>query len=163
MTRELPASPSLSQLKKLVKELRKSHASGESSANKRIQEFHPKYKDSDEQAIRAIDLAQRSAQLIIAREYGFESWPTLRDHVEYLQTGKTRRIYKEPAEKQHDAVRFKQLVSACRDGDILTVKQIVQQSPTLINRTDWYRPPLHFATVAGHAEIVEILRARSEA
>ena len=154
MTKELPPRPSLSQLKKLVKELRKSHASGESSACKRIQQIHPKYKDGEEQAIRSIDLAQRSAQLIIAREYGFESWPALRDHVEFLQTGKTRRVYKEPADKQHDAVRFKQLVSACRGGDILTVKQIVQQSPTLINRTDWYRPPLHFAAVAGHAEIV---------
>ena len=73
MTRELPPRPSLSQLRKLVKELRKSHASAESSASKRIQEFHPKYQDDDEQAIRAIDLGQRSAQLIIAREYGFQS------------------------------------------------------------------------------------------
>lgn len=154
MTKELPTSPSLAQLRKLVKELRKSHASGESSASKRIQEFHPKYKDDDERAIRAIDLAQRSAQLIIAREYGFESWPALRDHVEFLQTGKTRRIYKDHPEKQRDAVRFKQLVSACRGGDILTVKRIIQQSPTLINRTDSYRPPLHFAAVGGHAEIV---------
>ncbi len=61
MSKELPASPSLSQLRKLVKELRKSHASGESSACKRVQEFHPKYKDCDEQAIRTIDLAQGRA------------------------------------------------------------------------------------------------------
>ena len=77
MSKHLPPQSSLRQLKSQAKDLRKACEGRDPAALSRIREHHPKHMRSA-----AIDLASarvslQDAQLVIAREYGFESWPRL--------------------------------------------------------------------------------------
>src|SRR5689334_610930 len=103
-TKELPAHPSLEQYKKQAKDLLKSAKSGDREALaltlKRIKKDHPRsgrVADVESQGAR---LVLADAQLIIAREHGFESWPRFAKHIEGLT-------------RQHSSVsRFESAVDA---------------------------------------------------
>jgi len=81
MSKSLPVRPSLEQLKKQAKELVKSHKSGTAEGLRRIRENHPDLTGASEPQIRNAKLSLSDAQLVIAREYGFASWPKLKDHI----------------------------------------------------------------------------------
>jgi len=91
MSKSLPSQPSLEQLKKQAKDLRKMFLAGESAALARAREFYP-----DFHTTHSGTFALHDAQLIIAREYGFASWPKLKDHVEsvLLETGEPIELLK---------------------------------------------------------------------
>jgi ankyrin repeat protein len=76
---ELPAEPSLEHLRNQAKALRRRLLAGDSAALALVREFHPRLPGADVQALAAVTLAD--AQLVIARQYGFGSWPSLRRHV----------------------------------------------------------------------------------
>jgi hypothetical protein len=67
MSRELPAKPNLEHLRKQAKELLHLAQLGDATAVGKFRSGSPKLAD---------------AQHVIAREYGFESWPALKHHVE---------------------------------------------------------------------------------
>jgi tetratricopeptide (TPR) repeat protein len=68
--RTLPANPSISNLKKQAKSLKKAYASGDTDAVGRVNRFHPG-------ATEITELTLRDAQLTVAREYGFDGWHEL--------------------------------------------------------------------------------------
>jgi ankyrin repeat protein len=76
MSQSLPPRPSLEHLKKQAKDLLGSYRSGEPSALEAIGRYFPSTAD--------IGLAE--AQLTIARQYGYASWPALARHVEQGET-----------------------------------------------------------------------------
>jgi len=82
MKKQLPSQPSLEQLKKQAKDLLKSHQSGDTTAIQRIREFHPRLANVSNGETRKVAFSLSDAQLVIAREYGFESWPKLKEHVQ---------------------------------------------------------------------------------
>jgi ankyrin repeat protein len=69
----LPAAPSLEQLRNQAKDLLRAHRAGDPGAAARVAAHHP---HPDE------PLKLTGAQLVVAREYGFPSWPRLRAYVE---------------------------------------------------------------------------------
>jgi ankyrin repeat protein len=69
----LPAAPSLEQLRKQAKDLLRAHRAGDPDAAVRVAAHHPQ---PDE------PLKLAGAQLVVAREHGFPSWPRLRAYVE---------------------------------------------------------------------------------
>lgn len=71
--RVLPARPSLDSLRKQAKKLARDAAAGNRNAVARIQAQLPRA---------TLPLANRDAQLVIAREYGFASWPALTAEVQ---------------------------------------------------------------------------------
>jgi ankyrin repeat protein len=75
VTASLPAAPSLEQLRKQAKDLLRAHRAGDASAAARVTAHHP---HPDE------PLKLTGAQLVVAREHGFPSWPRLRAYVERL-------------------------------------------------------------------------------
>src|SRR5205085_6006029 len=75
MPRALPPNPSLEQLKRQAKELLKASRDLNLQALLRIEQYLPN---------RAAAAVLTDAQLVIAREYGFASWPKLKRHVEAL-------------------------------------------------------------------------------
>lgn len=91
MSKSLPPQPCLEQLKKQAKDLRKQFLAGERAAIERVREHHP-----DFQAVSRGNLPLHDAQLVMAREYGFASWPKLKDHVEsiLLETGEPMELLK---------------------------------------------------------------------
>lgn len=82
MKRELPARPDIEQLKHQAKDLLKSSRSGELAAIERIRNSHPRAAEIETATVRLSD-----AQLVIAREYGFESWPKLKTAVDDILVG----------------------------------------------------------------------------
>jgi len=85
MKRELPSEPNLEQLRIQAKELLKAHKSRDAEAIPRIKESHPRFTDKSSEHIRDAKLRLSDAQLVIAREYGFDSWPKLKAHVDNLK------------------------------------------------------------------------------
>ncbi len=84
MSAQLPQNPSLEQLKKQAKALLKAHRSGEPEACTRIQGSFPRLARTPPLEISNAPFSLRDAQLVLAREYGFESWPKLKRFIEIL-------------------------------------------------------------------------------
>src|SRR5688572_3744875 len=91
MKKHLPSQPNLEQLKNQAKDLLKLHKSGDPDAIKRIKESHPHQSNAFESEIRTAKFSLSDAQFVVAREYGFPSWPKLNQHVEEL-TGVQRDV-----------------------------------------------------------------------
>src|SRR5260370_16009404 len=90
MSRELPAKPNLEHLKKQAKELLNDFQEGNALAVERLRSLISQPMSADPKLA--------DAQHAIARDYGFASWPKLKEHVESL----TRVL--EPAERLSAAV-----------------------------------------------------------
>ena len=82
--RDLPARPNLEQFKKQAKDLVKSFAFADGQALARIQRHHPRFHKLPEPNLPSAPFALTDAQLVIAREHGFESWPKFAHHIETL-------------------------------------------------------------------------------
>jgi ankyrin repeat protein len=90
-TDPLPSAPSLEQLRKRAKDLLRAHRAGDPDARARVAARHPRVaaddpRAGDDQPRRAgrgpapgtDEIKLSDAQLVIAREHGFASWPRLR-------------------------------------------------------------------------------------
>src|SRR5215472_17115261 len=91
MSRQLPAKPNLEHLKKQAKELLHDYQQGEPAAIERFRSL------ASPSALKSPKLAD--AQHVLARDYGFVSWPKFKEHVESLI------LVLEPAEQLSAAVR----------------------------------------------------------
>jgi len=80
--RLLPSNPNLDHLRHQAKDLIKAHAARDPQAAQRIREFHPRFGRASDADIFAALLELSDAQLTIARECGFPSWPRLKRHIE---------------------------------------------------------------------------------
>jgi hypothetical protein len=78
-TLTLPENPSLENLRKQAKSLKKAVAAREPEALARVKEFHPQ----GDESLTAFSLSD--AQLVVARAYGFPSWPSLKEHLEVVK------------------------------------------------------------------------------
>jgi ankyrin repeat protein len=81
-TRHLPSPPSLAHLKSQARDLMRDRQSRSLQALQRIREFHPRFDGADDDPITDAEFRLSDAQLTIAREYGFASWPRLKAFVE---------------------------------------------------------------------------------
>ena len=78
-TRPLPNNPSLEHLRKKAKRLHAAVLAGADDALGALKEFHPR-------ADRAVErFTLTDAQLVIARSYGFASWPRLKQHLREIE------------------------------------------------------------------------------
>ena len=82
--RELPARPNLEQYKKQAKDLARDCDLSIRDALTRVRRHHPRFHKLPESEMRNAQVALTDAQLVIAREHGFESWPRFAHHVETL-------------------------------------------------------------------------------
>jgi ankyrin repeat protein len=82
--KQLPARPSLEQYKKQAKDLVKGRMSGDVGAIRRIKQHHPRLAKLPDSALRTAKFALSDAQLVIAREHGFASWPKFAQSVAAL-------------------------------------------------------------------------------
>jgi hypothetical protein len=75
VVKQLPIAPSLEFERKQAKALLRALRNGDVAALERLVATHPKHRSASAEAIAGLRLAD--AQLVIAREYGFASWPRL--------------------------------------------------------------------------------------
>ncbi len=92
----LPASPSLEQLRKQAKDLLRAAKAGDPAAASRLIANVPRLKSLQPQAVAGATPTLTEAQLTIARELSFPSWPKLKAHVERVATARTRPFRCEP-------------------------------------------------------------------
>ncbi len=131
-TRTLRENPDLDQLKRQAKELLNGFLAGQPDA---VVEVNTHYHDAS-----ASNFALHDAQLVIARAYGFESWPKLKGYVDGVTVGR--------------------LSEVVRAGDLEAVRAILNLRPELTDRcmsgSDEHRA-LHYAVLHRRPEIVRLL------
>ena len=123
----LPPSPDLKQYKKQAKELVKAHNSGDTEARRRVNQNHPRFGKLSDLDPQGAKFALADAQLVIAREHGFESWPKFVRHMEAVIHTSPRLAVWRSAE---DAVI---------SGDLSTLDQLLRENPTTFR--DGQPPP----------------------
>ncbi|MGH9663676.1 MAG: ankyrin repeat domain-containing protein, partial [Bryobacteraceae bacterium] len=131
-TRKLREHPNLNQLKRQAKELLHAFLDAQPEA---IAEVQAQYRGAD-----PTNFALHDAQLVLARSYGFESWPKLKAYV--------------------DGATIKRLAEFVRAGDIEQVRRMLKTRPELANMTMSYgneHRPLHFAVMNRSPEMVRLL------
>jgi len=111
MSKSLPSRPNLEQLKNQAKDLLKSVHSADVEALERIRASHPDYSNASDDKMRAARFLLTDAQLVVAREYGFPTWPKLKERVEsiVIETSDPAELFKR-AFKNDDAVLFRKLL-----------------------------------------------------
>lgn len=103
-TRTLPHKPSLAQLRKQAKELLKSYRGGKDAAVAEVERF--------ERSADPANFVLADAQRVLARAYGFSSWPALKNHIE--------------------CVSFQALLGAAEAGDVAAVWRLAEAHPDLL-------------------------------
>jgi len=83
--RELLARPNLEQYKKQAKDLTRDCAIGNPAATSRVRRHHPRLHALPENDAALRQMSLTDAQLVIAREHGFESWPKFAKHIEMIR------------------------------------------------------------------------------
>ena len=137
-TRTLPPRPSLAQLKLQAKELLRDHREGKVSAAARIAANHPRHRSRAPRAVLDRPLLLADAQLVLAREYGFENWAQLKDRVERGQ--RIARLKPHP--------RFDGALAALRKGDLPALRELLQNHPDLIRARTNLQPPYGYFSAA---------------
>ena len=133
--RKLPERPDLDQLKRQAKEQLAGFAAGESSAVAEVRQYYA--------GARLATFALHDVRLVLARAYGFDSWPKLKARVDGVTIGRL-----------HDAVE---------QGDADAVRNVLQRRPELVNRDRAGYPerlPLHIAVQRRDAAMVRLLMER---
>lgn len=87
----LPAHPSLEQYKKQAKELLKAYRSADVETIRRVKRNHPRFEKLAEPGFEISKFALADAQLVIAREHGFESWPKFTKRIEVINSAAAAR------------------------------------------------------------------------
>lgn len=129
-TRRLPAQPSLAHLKHQAKALLKLHRKRELQALQRIREFHPRLHGRSDDEVAAAELKLADAQLTIAREYGFPSWPKLKSFVE---RGDARALDL-AAHERIDDPEFRRAVDLMDAGDVEGLRERLRRNPGLVRQ-----------------------------
>ena len=145
----LPPNPSLENLKKQAKTLKKSWLEGDSATLERVRKAHPKYAE-----LHAIKPRLTDCQLVLARESGFDSWPQLKIAVEsankdlpdqfvsiaclcYDDPHYDHRSFHARAKeilRQHPWLAEANIWSAATAGNSAAVKSFLDDDPSLVNR-----------------------------
>jgi hypothetical protein len=105
MDRHLPNRPSLRHLRYEAKALLRDVRAGHDEALNRLREYHPR-------SVRSTDASLSDAQLVIACEYGFASWPRLKAYVERLAAVEQRVAEVRDAFARGDALARRKVLAA---------------------------------------------------
>src|SRR5260370_42579939 len=110
----LPARPGLEQYKKQAKEFVKLGKSGDAEIVQRVKKYHP------HPGSPSAKFALADAQLVIAREHGFESWPKFVKHIEAL-----------PRENS-PVSQFELAADAVVPGAAAALESLLRENPKLV-------------------------------
>jgi hypothetical protein len=124
----LPAQPDLTHLKHQAKDLLKAHRDHDSQAAQRIREFHPRFSKQPDAEIFKAPLKLSDAQLTIARESGFASWPKLK---QYVGSGEARQRLDLPHHERIEDPVFRRAVDLLDAGDCESLRRHLQGHPEL--------------------------------
>jgi hypothetical protein len=140
-SKALPLHPNLDQYKKQAKDLLKAAKSEDLKAVERIQQRHPHARDVTEPTL-------SDAQLVLAREHSFESWP------------KFAKCVQELSQANSPFATFERAVDAVVNGEVTVLEEMLRQNSDLVHARS---PREHRATLLHYvsANGVEDYRQKS--
>jgi ankyrin repeat protein len=127
--RQLREHPDLNQLKRQAKELLEAFVAGHPDA---VAEVNAHYRGPQ-----AAKFALHDAQLVLARLYGFDSWPKLKAYA--------------------DGATVRRLADAVRAGDLVQVRATLRNRPELAHMGIDNHQVLHYAVLDRSPELVRVL------
>jgi hypothetical protein len=130
--RPLPPKPSLDHLKHQAKDLLRDHAARDPAAAQRIREFHPRFGRASDAEIFSARLRLSDAQLAIARESGFPSWPRLKRHVEKPTLSGHLDL---PHHERIEDATFRRAVDLLDAGDATGLRAHLGKHPRLVHQS----------------------------
>jgi len=151
--RRLPDNPSLEHLKYQAKDLLKDHAARNAAAAQRIREFHPDWRKSSDTEIFAPNFRLSDAQLTIAREYGFLSWPRLKRRIEKPKPSDEIKL---PHHERIEDPVFRHGVELIDAGDVEGLRSYLKSHPKLacqhvqFEGTNYFHNPGFVEFIAGN-------------
>ena len=150
--KRLPPNPNLEHLKSQAKKLLKAHRGGSVDAIDRIRSFFPRLANAADGRIQQAEFGLQDAQLVIAREYGFENWSQLKERVIHLEQNAEGGDAKE--------ILFKIIRGADIDeAHIRKVKALIAADSSLISaRDDEGRTPVE--ALATTRRIINVIASR---
>jgi hypothetical protein len=83
--RGLPGNANLEQLKKGAKSFQRAVRAGDAGAAAVVREFHPRLAGATAESAELNAFKRSDAQLVVARQFGFPSWPKLKAYLELVE------------------------------------------------------------------------------
>ena len=150
MKKQLPLRPNLEQLKNQAKAILRGQRVANPHILRQIQEHHLRWRKSTETEIANARFTLADAQLVIANQYGFETWAKLKRHVQLERAT-------EPTEASVNRVR-----EAAGRGDLALLGALLDADPGLINEPGGpgVRTALHQAVFGNQEAAVRLLLDR---
>jgi len=128
-TRAMRENPDLDQLKRQAKELLEAYRASSPDAVAEVTAYH--------RTATPETFALHDAQFVLARSYGFESWPKLRAAV--------------------DGVTAAKLHEAAESGDLQTARELLARRPELVDLGRGEMRALHMAVLRCDLEMTKLL------
>jgi len=126
--RPLPPHPSLNHLKYQAKDLLKAKAARDPAAAQLIREFHPRFLRAADAEIFGAPFRLSDAQLTIAREAGFATWPRLKRHIEKPTLADQLNL---PHHERIEDPLFRRAVDLLDAGDAAGLREHLRHHPHL--------------------------------
>ena len=130
-TNRLPSNPNLNHLRYQAKDLLKGHSARNPEVAQRIREFHPRMGRATDAEIFEAQLTLSDAQLAIAREYGFASWPRLKAHIQKPTLFDQLNL---PHHERIGDATFRRAVDLLDAGDTAGLRAHLKQHPHLAHQ-----------------------------
>lgn len=158
--RPIPKNPNLEFDRKQAKALLEAVRAGDAVALSRFEAHHPRYVHAADPAALAGEAALHEAQLVIAREYGFASWPRWKQFVQTRRLDRAQRAAALLAAACSNDVRKARMLleiepelaafdvyAACACGDAAAVERMLARDADLARRAGgpWSAEPIIYA------------------
>jgi hypothetical protein len=127
----LPPDADLNHLKCQAKDLFKARTERDPQVAQRIREFHPRFKHAAVPAIFDAKFSLADAQLTIARERGFASWPKLKRRVEKPAPADNLSL---PFQERIQDPAFRRAVDLLDGGDVEGLRAQLRAHPHLVHQ-----------------------------
>ncbi len=128
-TRAMREHPDLDQLKRQAKELHESYRASSPEAVAEVTAYH--------RTAAPTTFALHDAQFVLARSYGFESWPKLKAAV--------------------DGVTAARLHEAAESGDLTTARELLTRRPEIVDVGRGEMRAVHMAVLKRNLEMTNLL------
>jgi hypothetical protein len=128
-TRAMRANPDLDQLKRQAKELLEAYRASSPEALAEVAAYH--------RTATPETFALHDAQFVLARSYGFESWPKLKAAV--------------------DGVTATKLHESAESGELETARQLLNRRPEIVDLARGEMRALHMAVLRRDLEMTKLL------
>ena len=128
-TRAMREDPDLDQLKRQAKELRDAYCAQQPAAVAEVNFYH--------RTATPETFALHDAQFVLARSYGFESWPKLKAAV--------------------DGVTARRLHEAAETGDVKAARELLARRPEIVDLARGEMRALHMAVMRCDLEMTKLL------